>query len=122
MAFFNGIGIADAGFGGRNQPEPNVDVNGIGFPNGFGNLTFSPPPLIEAADTGPFFHANLQITSQGDPHDIEQGVLFYVDDFTGSAFNRSLGGQALEARFATQLDLQFAQRFLAPARADQALV
>jgi hypothetical protein len=106
VGFFNGIGIADAGFGGRNQAQPNVDVNGIGFPNGFGNLTFSPPPLIEAADTGPFFHANLQITSQGDPRDIEQGVLFYVDDFTGAAFNRSLGGQALEARFGTVLDLQ----------------
>ncbi|HKO53269.1 MAG TPA: hypothetical protein VJV79_36415 [Polyangiaceae bacterium] len=33
-------------------------MNGIGFPNGFGNLTFNTPPLIEAADTGPFFHSN----------------------------------------------------------------
>jgi hypothetical protein len=107
VGFFNGIGIADAGFGGRNQAQPNVDVNGIGFPNGFGNLTFSPPPLIEAADTGPFFHTNLQLVSQSDPRDIEQAVIFYADSFTGSApFGRSLGGQALEARFGTRLDLQ----------------
>ena len=107
VGFFNGIGIADAGFGGRNQAQPNVDVNGIGFPNGFGNLTFSPPPLIEAADTGPFFHTNLQLISQADARDIEQAVLFYADSFTGSApFSRSLGGQALEARFGSKLDLQ----------------
>jgi hypothetical protein len=107
VGFFNGIGIADAGFGGRNQAQPNVDVNGIGFPNGFGNLTFSPPPLIEAADTGPFFHTNLQLISQSDARDIEQAVIFYADSFTGSApFGRSLGGQALEARFGSRLDLQ----------------
>jgi len=107
VGFFNGIGIADAGFGGRNQAQPNVDVNGIGFANGFGNLTFSPPPLIEAADTGPFFHTNLQLLSQSDAREIEQAVIFYADSFTGSApFGRSLGGQALEARFGSKLHLQ----------------
>jgi hypothetical protein len=106
VGVFNGIGISDAGFGGRGLAQPNVDVVGAGFPNGFGNLTFSPPPLIEAADTGPFFHNNLRITSQGDPRTIEQGILFYVDDFTADAFGRSAGGAALQARFGTRLDLQ----------------
>jgi hypothetical protein len=108
---FQGIGIADAGFGGRGLAQPNIDTNGIGFPNGFGNLTFSPPPLIEAADTGPFFHTNLQIDSRGDPREIEQGVLFYADGFNG-AFGRSLGAQQLEARFGTRLDLQPTDVFL----------
>jgi hypothetical protein len=49
----------------------------------FGNGTFSVPPLIEAADTGPFFHNNfINIFNTGS--DIEDSVFFYVEQFTGS--------------------------------------
>jgi hypothetical protein len=59
----------DGGFG--RQP------NGNGT---FGNGTFNIPPLVEAADTGPFFHNNLAAT-------IEDAVSFYGS----SAFNSSPG-------------------------------
>jgi hypothetical protein len=43
---------------------------------GFGNGTFNTPVLVEAADTGPFFHNNSRVT-------IEEAVSFY----TGPEFN-----------------------------------
>lgn len=46
----------DGGFG--NAPSPDHDSNGDGKLDSFGNGTFNTPPLIEAADTGPFFHTN----------------------------------------------------------------
>jgi cytochrome c peroxidase len=49
---------------------------------GFGNGTFNTPPLIEAADTGPFFHNNAVTT-------IEDAVAFY----TTPTFNNSPAGQ-----------------------------
>jgi hypothetical protein len=53
---------------------------------GFGNGTFNTPPLVEAADTGPFFHDN-QIRT------IEGAVAFYNSDaFTNSPAG---GGVAL---------------------------
>jgi hypothetical protein len=45
---------------------------------------FNTPPLVEAADTGPFFHNNALGT-------IEAAVSFYNDP----AFNESAGGQVL---------------------------
>ena len=60
----------DGGFG--------VAVNPAG---GFGDGTFNTPPLIEAADTGPFFHDN-QIRT------IEGAVAFY----NGTAFAASPSG------------------------------
>jgi len=96
----NGVMITDAGFGGQNLTSPNVDANGIGFNNGFGNLTFNPPPLIEAADTAPFFHNSFKALSNT-PDDIDNAVRFYA----GVAFGFSLGGQMLEQRFGTPLNL-----------------
>jgi cytochrome c553 len=64
------------------EPVPRDD--GFGQPNGDG--TFNTPPLVEAADTGPFFHNNAIET-------IEGAVAFY----DGEAFNNSPAGRALAA-------------------------
>ncbi len=61
----------DGGFG--RDPNPN---------GGFGNGTFNTATVIEAADTGPFFHNNAVAT-------IEEAVNFYNSD----AFNQSPSGQ-----------------------------
>ena len=55
--------------------------DGFGTP---GNGTFNTPPLVEAADTGPFFHNNAIQT-------IEGAVAFY----NGQAFNNSPSGRFL---------------------------
>jgi cytochrome c553 len=55
--------------------------DGFGFP---GDGTFNTPPLVEAADTGPFFHNNAIET-------IEGAVAFY----NGQAFNNSPSGRFL---------------------------
>jgi mono/diheme cytochrome c family protein len=61
------------------DPRPPRD-DGFAIP---GDGTFNTPPLVEAADTGPFFHNNARET-------IEQAVAFYASD----AFNNSPAGQA----------------------------
>lgn len=55
--------------------------DGLGVP---GDGTFNTPPLVEAADTGPFFHNNVIET-------IEGAVAFYNSE----AFNESPSGQLL---------------------------
>src|SRR5262249_37286969 len=65
----------DGGFGTILGPPPL---------RGFGDGTFNPPPLVEAADSGPFFHNNAVQT-------IEDAVAFY----TTSAFNDSPAAQAI---------------------------
>ncbi len=67
----------DGGFG----LDPHPDR-----PGAFGNGTFNTPPVIEAADTGPFFHDNSIGT-------IEAAVDFY----DGEAFAQSPAGQLLAA-------------------------
>lgn len=61
--------------------ELNPPDDGLGFP---GDGTFNTPSLVEAADTGPFFHNNAVET-------IEGAVAFY----DGEAFNNSPAGKAL---------------------------
>ena len=61
------------------EPMPRDD--GFGIP---GDGTFNTPPLVEAADTGPFFHNNAVET-------IEGAVAFY----DGEAFNNSPAGRFL---------------------------
>lgn len=61
------------------DPRPPRD-DGFGIP---GDGTFNTPPLVEAADTAPFFHNNARAT-------IEQAVAFY----NSAAFNNSPSGQA----------------------------
>lgn len=87
----NGQAFVDGGFGATNP----IDGDGIGFNNAFGDDTFNPPPLIEAADTGPFFHNNAR------GPEIENAVAFYAS----APFNFSPAAQALEQRFGTPLNL-----------------
>ena len=80
LATLNTQGIPfDAGFGAGTTF--NFDANGDGINDSFGNGTFNTPPLIEAADTGPFFHTNAFTT-------IEDAITFY----TTSAFAQSPAG------------------------------
>ena len=71
--------------GVENLPDPSGDFSqpddGLGTP---GDGTFNTPSLVEAADTGPFFHNNSVDT-------IEGAVGFYNTD----AFNNSPSGQFL---------------------------
>ncbi len=69
----------DGGFG--QDPDPT---------DGFGDNTFATPPLIEAADTGPFFHNNAIET-------IEEAVNFYNSDaFAATSISGGIGGIDLE--------------------------
>jgi hypothetical protein len=63
-----------------------VTPEGGALPPGLCEEDFNTPPLVEAADTGPFFHNNAVDT-------LEAAVGFYNDD----AFNGSSGGQLLAA-------------------------
>jgi cytochrome c peroxidase len=67
--------IADGGFG----KEPHATLAGA-----FGNGTFNTPPLVEAADTAPYFHNNSVST-------IEDAVAFY----NSKEFNESPAGLLL---------------------------
>ena len=100
----NGVVIADAGFGGQDLSQPNFDTleAGVGL-DGFGDGTFSVPPLIEAADTAPFFHNAFRFNTRF-PDDIEEAVNFYR--LPGDAFGRSAGGKFLAQRFGTPLVLE----------------
>jgi len=69
----------DGGFGAA--VVPNFDCDGDGTLDCFGDGTFNVPPLIEAADTEPFFHNNNAAT-------IEDAVTF----FTTQAFAQSPAG------------------------------
>lgn len=77
---------------GRIGPEPRGPVDdGFGAP---GDSTFNTPPLVEAADTGPFFHNNAVAT-------LEAAVAF----FNGDAFNNSPAGQALRQATGAPINL-----------------
>jgi cytochrome c peroxidase len=105
---FAGGFLFDAGFGGLGLAQPNfvvIDL-GDGRPNGFGNGTFSTPPIIEAADTLPGFHTNAFGGS------IEGVVSFYATSF----FLNSPAAKTLDARFGAPLnvgpDIAILGRFL----------
>jgi hypothetical protein len=83
--------FTDGGFGSTTP----FDAIGIGFDNAYGDGSFSVPPLIEAADTGPFFHNNAR------GPDIENAVAFYAS----APFAFSPAAVALEARFGSPLNL-----------------
>jgi cytochrome c553 len=65
--------------------------DGFGTP---GDGTFSTPPLVEAADTGPFFHDNSVAT-------LEEAVAFY----NSGVFNDSPAGRALRSATGSGIDL-----------------
>ena len=99
---FGDIGTFDGGFGGVDLASPNFSTGGFGVLNSFGDGTFSPPPLIEAADTGPFFHNAFRFQSRF-PDDIDEAVNFYR--IPNDSFGKSQGGKFLEARFGSPLVL-----------------
>jgi cytochrome c peroxidase len=84
IADLNTQGIPfDGGFGGGDQAFPNFDADGDTVNDSFGNGGFNTPPLIEAADTAPFFHTNAFAT-------LEDAIGFY----NTSTFNTSPAGAA----------------------------
>ncbi len=92
-ANFGGGNIGNANFntGVEDLPDQPARLTGEKVPrdDGFGRPgdgTFNTPPLVEAADSGPFFHNNAVQT-------IEAAVGFY----DGEAFNNSPAGRALAA-------------------------
>ncbi len=83
------IGNANFNTGVEDLPDQPARLTGEPVPpdDGFGRPgdgTFNIPPLVEAADTGPFFHNNAV-------HTIEGAVAFY----DGEAFNSSPAGRML---------------------------
>jgi cytochrome c peroxidase len=68
-------GIPEGGFGQDHQ---------AGVP-GFGNGTLNTPPLIEAADTGPFFHNNSAAT-------LEDAIRFYTTRTFAKSPSGAFGG------------------------------
>jgi mono/diheme cytochrome c family protein len=83
------IGNANFNTGVEDLPDQPADLSGEKNPpdDGFGRPgdgTFNTPPLVEAADTGPFFHNNAIET-------IEGAVGFY----DGESFNNSPSGKLL---------------------------
>ncbi len=66
----------DGGFGAA--VNPNLDCDGDRTLDCFGNGTFNVPPLIEAADTEPFFHNNSAVT-------LEEAVTHYTTEAFGRA-------------------------------------
>jgi hypothetical protein len=85
------VNIGNANFNTGVEDLPDLPSQSIGErvprDDGFripGDSTFNTPPLVEAADTGPFFHNNAVET-------IEGAVAFY----SGKAFNNSPSGRFL---------------------------
>jgi mono/diheme cytochrome c family protein len=72
----------------------------------FGNRTFNTPPLVEAADTGPFFHTDTTVSgasahNTSSANTIEQAVAFY----DSPAFNNSPAAAAGQVNLdATQIN------------------
>ncbi len=84
-------------------PDQPADLTGELVPpdDGFGtpgNGQFNTPPLVEAADTPPFFHNNAVAT-------IEGAVAFY----NGDAFNNSPAGQVLAGATGSGINLDATQ-------------
>ncbi|MGH8196598.1 MAG: hypothetical protein ACRETI_00345 [Steroidobacteraceae bacterium] len=75
--------------------EKNPPDDGFGNP---GNGEFNTPPLVESADTGPFFHNNSIET-------IEGAVAFY----NGDAFTQSPAGQLLIGATGSAINLDATQ-------------
>ena len=100
--FADGSFLLDGGFGGQGRLTSNPNF-AAGTPNGpldsFGDGTFNTPPVIEAADTGPFFHQHGFGQGSGDPTNfIESAVAFYGTPL----FLTSPAAQELNGRFGGQ--------------------
>ncbi len=101
--FGPGVGNLNFDTGVEALPDQPADLIGAKNPpdDGFGdpgNGEFNTPPLVEAADTGPFFHNNSVET-------IEGAVAFY----NGDAFNNSPAGQLLVGATGSGISLDATQ-------------
>jgi mono/diheme cytochrome c family protein len=101
--FGPGVGNMNFDTGVENLPDQPADLTGEKVPpdDGFGRPgdgTFNTPPVVEAADTGPFFHNNSVET-------IEGAVAFY----NGDAFNNSPAGQLLTGATGSGINLDGTQ-------------
>jgi hypothetical protein len=101
--FGPGVGNLNFDTGVEDLPDQPQDLTGELVPpdDGFGipgDGTFNVPSLIEAADTGPFFHNNSIET-------IEGAVAFY----DGDSFNESPAGQLLEQMTGSSIEIDGTQ-------------
>lgn len=101
--FGPGVGNLNFDTGIEALPDQPADLIGNNNPSddGFGNPgngEFNTPPLVEAADTGPFFHNNSVET-------IEGAVAFY----NGDSFNNSPAGQLLIGATGSGINLDATQ-------------
>jgi cytochrome c peroxidase len=96
----DGSFLFDGGFGGQGLAKPNL-VTVTGQPDAFGDGSFSPPPLIEAADTAPFFHTN----AFGSPVDNTQGIEGAVSFYATNLFLQSPAAKELDARFGAPVNV-----------------
>jgi cytochrome c peroxidase len=96
----NGGFLFDGGFGGQGLAQPNF-IALTGVPDAFGDGTFSPPPLVEAADTGPFFHTN----AFGDINDPQNGIEGAVAFYASNLFLESPAALELDARFGAPVNV-----------------
>ena len=101
--FGPGVGNINFNTGVEDLPDQPADLSGEKNPadDGFGtpgNGDFNIPPLVEAADTGPFFHNNSVET-------IEGSVAFY----NGESFNNSPAGQLIKQATGSGINLDATQ-------------
>lgn len=101
--FGPGAGNLNFNTGVEDLPDQPADLTGELVPpdDGFGvpgNGEFNTPPLVEAADTGPFFHNNSVET-------IEASVAFY----NGDSFTNSPAGQLLVGATGSAINLDATQ-------------
>lgn len=101
--FGSGAGNMNFDTGVENQVDQPADLTGELVPpdDGFGvpgTGEFNTPPVVEAADTGPFFHNNSVET-------IEGAVAFY----NGDAFTESPAGQLLVGATGSGINLDATQ-------------
>jgi hypothetical protein len=102
--FADGRFLLDGGFGAGTgtPPSPNFSTGLQGpAPDAFGDGTFNTPPLIEAADTGPFFHQHGFGTSTDPTATIESGVAFY----NTSLFLNSPAAKLLDQKFGAPVNV-----------------
>jgi mono/diheme cytochrome c family protein len=102
-AIFGAAGNLNFDTGVEDLPDQPADLTGEPVPpdDGFGvpgDGTFNTPPVVEAADTGPFFHNNSVET-------IEGAVAFY----NGDAFNNSPAGQLIAGATGSGINLDATQ-------------
>lgn len=102
----------DGGFGGKNSPVFTHQTV-TGQLDAFGNGTFSTPPVIEAADTGPFFHTHAFGALGGSTPDptnqVEQAVTFYATTLFGNSpsaiqMNANFGRRSIDITSGTQIN------------------